>query len=551
MAMLVDAQAGCRGVEDLLLHEAGDYKIYWRGFIYSPGVPAGLPCIARLAGELQHRMLEQLASELRGCFMLLVRHQPSGVCQVLIDNSGLYQVFYSDHGISASFLELASFDGLAPSQLDLEAVVEFLHFGNINFDRTFFPSIRKLSGEVIARVSTQSGISFVEKSLPDFAAPTQYSLEDSLRDLAASVSGERVSVDLTGGMDTRIIAILLHYYGLPFEVAIRGNEEDLDVQIAREVAATLGKDLQVCHPRIDRLENDLDNVLGICDGLMDVVTSYGSLQLQYERARRGITLMVSGAAGELFRDHFWLQDFPFYARRQPNLERFCDLRLLPTDPDHSLLAGKYRDLSRGYRARLLRDLSRFAVEGNTQTYDQITYRVLYHESIGRFLTNHSQVLPCSAPYMERETARYGYHLPRSQRFFDYYFRKTATQRLPVAARNRTTKNYTMSTESAFLQKDVYKYAGDKLTRVRRRLGQRYFRRDYRSCGKLDQPLGHTQLFPTLRRSERVRSAVEQLKDAGVLNPAVSLEAIKDQHLGTVLTLGLVMDRLAVCEQRIR
>jgi hypothetical protein len=109
----------------------------------------------------------------------------------------------------------------------------------------------------------------------------------------------------------------------------------------------------------------------------------------------------------------------------------------------------------------------------------------------------------------------------------------------------------MSTESAFLQKDVYKYAGDKLTRVRRRLGQRYFRRDYRSCGKLDQPLGHTQLFPTLRRSERVRSAVEQLKDAGVLNPAVSLEAIKDQHLGTVLTLGLVMDRLAVCEQRIR
>ena len=113
--MFVDAQAGCRGVEDLLLHEAGDYKIYWRGLIYSPGVSAGLPCVARLAGELQHRTLEQLASELRGCFLLLVRHQPSGVCQVLVDNSGLYQVFYSDQGISGSFSIWRSFrDSLHP-----------------------------------------------------------------------------------------------------------------------------------------------------------------------------------------------------------------------------------------------------------------------------------------------------------------------------------------------------------------------------------------------------------------------------------------------------
>jgi asparagine synthetase B (glutamine-hydrolysing) len=542
--MFIDAKDNHRGTDGFRFHETNQYRISWHGLIYTPGHPAGVPCVAKLAADLQSRRLEQIATDLRGCFCLVVHDKLSETSYALVDNSGLYQCFYSDQAISSSFLDLASFHQLRASDLDSETVVEFLHFGNINFDRTFFPCIRKLSAERIARISPATGISFVDKSLPSFDVPTSYSLEDFLRDFAASVSTEKVSVDLTGGMDTRIIAILLHYFGLPFETAIRGDEQNLDVQIAYEVAETLGKDLQVCHPRIDTLEDDLPGVLNICDGLMNVVTAFGSLQLQYERAERGITLMVGGGGGELFRDHYWLQDFPFYSRSTPNLRRFCNLRLLPTDPDHTLLAAKYREVSTGYRQRLLRDLARYTVPGNTQTYDQITYRALYRESIGRFMTNHSRVLQCSAPYMERDAVRYGYQLPRSTRFFDYYFRKTATKCLPRAARNRTTKNYmTLSAEFSYLAKDIYRYCDDKLTRVRRRVEQRYFHRRHRSCGKLEEPLGHEQLFPTLRRSALVRSAAVQLQDAGILNPALGPDGMKGEFLGTVLTLGLLMDRL--------
>ena len=545
--MLIDANADYRGTDDFYSHETSAYKIYWRGFIYTPGSQAGLACIAKLAADLQGRSLDKIAADLRGCFLLLVHEKVSGTCYVLVDNSGLYQAFYSDKAISSSFLDLASFQGLRVADLDPRTVVEFLHFGNVNFNRTLFRDIRKLPAEKIARLSPTRGISFIDKSLPSFEEPAGCSLEESLRDFATSVSTERVSVDLTGGMDTRIMAILLHYFGLPFEVAIRGNESDIDVQIAREVAGVFGKELQVCRPRIDSLEADLGQVLGICDGLMDVVTSYGSLQLQYERVERGITLMVSGAAGELFRDHFWLQDLPFYSRNKPNVRRLCDLRLLPTDPDHSCLAGKYREISVGYRQRLFQELSQYAVAGNTQTYDQITYRVLYREMIGRFLTNHTHVLACSAPYMEREAVRWGYQLPRFTRFFDIHFRQIATKYLPEAARRRTTKDCTLSTEMPFLIKDIFKYCDDKFTRISRRLGQKYFHLRYRSCGKLDQPLGHTELFPTLRRSQLVRSAVARLKDAGIMNPSLNAEKVKDQHLGTVLTLGLLMERLEVTQ----
>lgn len=541
--MFVD-RANVTGTDDFQRFETSEHRIYWRGLVYSNGVSAGLPCITKLASDMHNRDLPQLAPALRGAYLLLVQNKQSGSCYVLVDNSGLYHVFYSDTAISTSFLGLSSFHGLRESDMDPETLVEFLHYGYVSFDRTLFQNIRKLPPEEIACVSPISGISLIPKSLPSLGSPAPCSLEEFLRDLTGCISAERVSVDLTGGMDTRFLTILLHYFGLDFEVAIRGYDDDYEVQIAREVADALGKPLYVCHPLIDDLEVQLPTVLDICDGLFDVVRSYGALQLQRERAKRGITLMLSAGGGELYRDNFWLQDLPFYSRKRANLERFCSFRLLPTDPNHSHLAGKYGDISRGYRKRFLRDLSRYEVPGNTQTYDRIIYRVRYRELLGRYLTNHSRVLRSYTPFMERDAVMHGYNMPRRARFFDYYFRKTASRCLPQAARIRTTRgNVTLSAEPSVLARDVYLYCDDKFSRIARRLGQKYFKRRYRSCGKNDQPLGHPELFPTLRRLEIVRRAVARLKDLGILNPALKIEDMEEQYLGTALTLALVVDRL--------
>lgn len=542
--MFIDDSGNCTEADDCERFENATHRIYWRGLVYSNGVSAGLPCIVKLASDLQTQSLRDLAPALRGSFLLALQEKRTGNFFVFVDNAGLYHAFYSDAGFSTSFLGLAAFQGLRASDLDPESVVEFLHFGYISFDRTLFRGIRKLAPEQIARISPADGISLIPKSLADLGSPALCSLEEFLCDFSSCISAERVSVDITGGMDTRFLAILLHYCGLDFEAAVRGNDNDLDVKIARELSAALGKELNVCHPVIDDLENQLPVVLKICDGLFDVVRSYSALQLQFERARRGVTLMVSAGGGELYRDHFWLQDLPFYSRKKANIKRFCSFRLLPTDPNHSLLAGDYREISCGYRARLLRDLSQYEVTGNTQTYDRIVYRVRYREMLGRYVTNHSHVMRCAMPFMERDAVMYGYQLPRIARFFDYYFRKTATRCNPEAARIRTTRgNTTLSSEVSILASDAYKYTDDKLTRISRRIGQKYFKKNYRSCGKLDEPLGHPELFPKLRRSEIVKLAVARLQAAGILNPALKIENVGDQYLGTALTLGLVMEHL--------
>jgi hypothetical protein len=47
----------------------------------------------------------------------------------------------------------------------------------------------------------------------------------------------------------------------------------------------------------------------------------------------------------------------------------------------------------------------------------------------------------------------------------------------------------------------------------------------------------------MRRSEPVKRAVARLRDVGILNPDVDTDGLKNEYLGTVLTLVLVMDRL--------
>jgi len=386
--LLVDAESNCRGTDDLRCFEDEAYKIYWCGLFYTAGSPAGLASITKLAADLRSNQLQQLAAHFRGVFMLLVEDKSSATRYVLVDNTGMFHVFCSSSGISTSFLDLAKAQGSRAADLDPEAVVEFLQFGYTAFGRTLLKNIVKLSGEEIACVS-RAGISFIQKTLPSFESQPKQSLEDVLRDFASSVAAERVSIDLTGGMDTRAIVCILHYVGLDFEVAVRGEDTNPDVQIATAVAEAIGKPLHVCHTSVDDLESQLPTVLNICDGLLDVTKAYSSLQVQRERVQRGITLMLSGNGGELYRDDWWLQDFPFYARKKANVERFCAYRLLPKDPDHSFLAGNYREISQGYRQRLLRDLSRYVVTGNTQTYDRLVVHFRIRDLIGRFVTNHT------------------------------------------------------------------------------------------------------------------------------------------------------------------
>jgi hypothetical protein len=307
--------------------------------------------------------------------------------------------------------------------------------------------------------------------------------------------------------------------------------------IAQQVADALGLELQVT----ERKMNDVDwgEVFKDCDGLFDVVRACSQVQMRRERLKRGINLVVSGVGGELLKDFWWLQDLPFYARTKPNIEKLYAFRISPEALQHSYLSEPYRAVSLGCRQRTLNDLSQYVVAGNTRTYDRIYYFYKMREYAGRSISNNLHEVACYAPYLERGVAAFGYQLPRTQRFFNNFHRRTITSLNPAVARIPTTEGgISVSAERFVIGRDLLRYASDKAMRLSNKLGQRIFNR---SC----QPgnFSASDIASSVREVAGRRRTIDRLTDSGILNPDIQPDQINTDCLGRMLSLDMLLEKL--------
>jgi asparagine synthetase B (glutamine-hydrolysing) len=525
------------------------YEISWRGLVYWPGSPAGAPSIRKFA-EAMGSGLADAAARLKGVYFIALRDRWSDLCYAFVDNSALYHGYYSTRFAGTSFLEIVALEDFQPRDLDPDAVVEFLHFGCIYSGKTFFRSIRKIDADAIVLLSPNGKIELLSKALPDIATPVEQSFEELLGGLSDSVAFERVSLDLTGGVDSRLLAVVLSYFGMPFELAGSGMAGNQDLQIAETVAHILGREF---YPTYHNAKGtDWTALFEICDGLFDLAKADRPLQLQRDRVARGVTLAISGAGGELFKDFWWLQDFPFYTRCKPNLERLYATRIAPAEPDHSLLAGNYRAISQTYRERLLGTLSGYAVAGNTQTYDHIYYAFKMREFAGRFLTNSAKLMQVHAPFLDHEAMQIAYGMKRWERFFNNYHRRVITRFSPAAARMPTTEGgMTVSSERKAVWSDLRKYVNDRCVRIVRKAGQRWGRKAYSQ-----ENADHPDLASLLRQMIVTGKCIDRLKNYGILDRAVKASQVRSGYLGSLLALDMLIARLesnigGIADRRVR
>ena len=194
------------------------FTIGWKGHLFLPGERAGAASVARLAAGLAHRSLGELARELYGVFGLFVHDRVAGGWQLAVDNAGLYKIFYDDIGASTSFLELLADRGIGPDRVAPLAVVEFLAHGFVTAPETFVAGVRKLRDREILELAPgrpEPRIRVKDLSFP--AADDRDAVLQYFADLATSLRDRRVSADLSGGFDSRLIVGMLVHHGIDFE----------------------------------------------------------------------------------------------------------------------------------------------------------------------------------------------------------------------------------------------------------------------------------------------------------------------------------------------
>jgi asparagine synthetase B (glutamine-hydrolysing) len=506
------------------------YDICWSGFAYRKGFLAGAPSLGEF-NKVCEADIPRAAADLKGAYFVAISCKESGNTYAFVDPAGLYHSYYSSRMIGTSFLRLSREEKFTSEDINPEALVEFFHQGCIYEDKTLFRGINKISPFSVVRSNPWGSTEVLPKPVADISEAPKHSLESLLRDFADAAKNDFMSMDITGGVDSRLLTTVFSYFGVPFEMASSGRPGIPDIEIAAKVAAVLGHPFHATYHSAEQA--NWDELFYLSDGMFDVTKNSRYIQLQKDRRGRGCTLSVSGTGGELYKDFWWLQDFPFYSRRRPHLARLYSYRIAARAPQHSLLRERYRRISEGYRDRALHSLGEYTAPSNTKTYDRIYYYYKMRGFAGCFLSSGSEVLRMGMPYLDPEAVSIGYNLPRSQRLLNRFHRKTISHYSRRVAGMPTTEGGVSSASGGLaISLDLGRYVLDRCKRLTKKIGERVLGTTF-FLGSPDDPRLKDELLHTLTD----RRTTELLADCQVLKHPADPQSLPARYLGSIFVLG--------------
>jgi hypothetical protein len=537
--MLIDARTVPDGLQEHALRwwRGARFVIGWKGHCVLGRRQAGAPTMAALAAALERRPLADLCGELIGVFGLFVWDRRTGRWQIAGDNAGFYKIFHDEARAGTDFLELAAARKARSAEVPADAMLEFVAHGGLFGGRTFLPQVRELGADRVLLLEEsaagRSDVRLVVKRLDEPARAEPDFLLDYFDRLAPSLRSRRLGLDLTGGFDSRLIAALVDRHGLPFEATI-----------ARAAAAVLAAPMFVVRQAgLDRLEQELPQAFRQGGGLTDVCKFHRDRAVALARLGRGIELFLHGAAGAISKGFFVHHEFPFYHRTEPDLARFYRLRVAPVAIPAGHLTRAGRELRRAIEADTLALLARQRGATNHETYDRVSYFVRAPEDYGHQLSSYVNLgLDVVAPLAEHWNVARGIRLPSWSRAMHGFHRRLITRHRPDLAALGTTDGYSASATLARLPGDLWGYGRNELRRAIDKASQRLFGR--RLWGKAgDNHLNAPGFVPGLRATRQFRDALALFEARGLLVPGLRPEAVRDLHVGRMITVGMCLEAL--------
>lgn len=255
-------------------------------------------------------------AELDGQFSL-VRLEPGGeTLRVAADPLGMKPLFVAERDgqtyVSSSALVLARLLRSTPSPLGLET---FLRAGTQFGAATHWEGIERLRpGEALSfrPGGSERGAYWLPRIEPEVRALGLEECAELVADrdttaIAANYAGQHPWLDLTGGFDSRLVALLCQRAGVSFMTNTSGSDQMADVRIARLVAARRGwpwTQLTLPADWSEGLAAGIGAAVAWGDGHLEAMQLTEVLLGHRRKAEQGTTLLTGGA-GEHYRDHPW------------------------------------------------------------------------------------------------------------------------------------------------------------------------------------------------------------------------------------------------------
>jgi hypothetical protein len=375
------------------LHRGASWLAF-SGVVYSPQSPMGAPI-----------------SELDGQFALLAYDGDQDEVQIASDPFGMHALYVAERGaltyVSTSALALAKHLRASPSRRGL---CGFLLAGYTFGTVSNWEGIRRLDPATLIRLTKEgSEEDRYWRPAPDesirrlsFRESLDRCLEIATQTIRAYPSrGPEAWVDLTGGYDTRLLALLLREAGAGIHTNTRyAVEADEDPRIAQQVAEEAGFPWTGFRqpdewPTV--LPSMLSTALVRGDGNLEVL-QLARVMWAHDQLRRSSGRLLSGGGGEHYQFQTWKTEFLRAGRSTTvNFDNWLTMRLF-SPVDSSIFADNPVPETRAdFRERMIAWVEPYADELNTTQLD-VLYAYKQTGHVGAYLSADAAFMRAEVPY---------------------------------------------------------------------------------------------------------------------------------------------------------
>ena len=426
--------------------EDGEGWIVVKGHIFD--VRSESP-IVDLEELLHHFLAEDLAdlNRYEGTFALAAWDARKRQGWAVNDQASMLNLYYGEHDaglyVATNAFSLARALGL---ELNPHGVQEFLARNALLAPTTMFDGLRRV--DVGEHISYRAGTLVHGEHWNKYEPEADYRSVREAADAAAAVVVDRVAryaavagspavCDLTGGLDSRLIASGADAAGLKPAVTVNGPPDREDVRIAHQLASAMQWDMNYFNtPLLWTAEITPDmrrELLYRTNGELPFTEAYHHL-LSRPRLAQEFDLHLMGGGGELLRYFPWSQEFFSIGRRRlASVNRLLDYRFLDVAPPPSLFSWNWLPALRSRLGARIEAICR--EQPGTRTTQQLdavyVWKRTNHESL--YMSATYDWLPSVAPLLSAGVVKAAVSMPWKMRLTSQLQRQMIYAMSPQAA----------------------------------------------------------------------------------------------------------------------
>lgn len=439
------------------------------------------------------------------------------------DNSGMMRYYINTDG-NQFYLSLKDAQPFEERKPNYSAIAQFLSYGCVYNDETIVESVVLSNPDYYYILNHDQ----IQKKSKDLKPLSDYKEKISLNSLvvkALSHCDGKIGCTITGGIDSRsVLSNLLSVDAKP-ELAITGNETQLDVIIAKKISNVVGLDLTVISDDIEEKEW-LDYSIEAADGQDGICEIYRLDKLARCLNDNGITVQFGGVAGELYKNSFINQDFPIYFGH-PKWNKFYRYKVGTYDFDRALFTEKMQN-NLDKLPILIIDWLKIHKGGNkADAYLNAGYEIM-KARCNHVINMFQRYTTVYNPLMERRMAAYAFGVNPYRLEMQAFQRHEVSQHCKKIQNIKTDRGLTCNYRRRALE-----YIKSNLFLLRVALQRLLFR------NKEDMRIDNC--FITGHKNAKFSDALNNTKALGIISKDTDIEKIPIGLADRLFTIGMFFD----------